>query len=139
MAFRENLIYLRSAHNLTQERLAVLLGVSRQAISKWESGKAYPEMDKLLTMSEVFNCSLDVLVRGDVREDSPTAQDKRATLAENRTGVMKRASQAIKKSLGVAGSSSPQVSQDTMNIGVVSRGVLHLEWEPVLRVLQLRS
>lgn len=65
-------------------------------------------MDKLLTMSEVFNCPLDVLVRGDVREDSPTAQDKRATLAENRTGVMKRASQIIKKSLGVAGSSSPQ-------------------------------
>lgn len=40
MSFRENLQYLRSSRGLTQERLAVLLGVSRQAISKWESDRA---------------------------------------------------------------------------------------------------
>ena len=48
MSFRTNLQYLRAQRNMTQERLAMLLGVSRQAISKWESEKAYPEMDKLL-------------------------------------------------------------------------------------------
>ena len=41
MSFRANLQYLRAQRNLTQERLAMLLGVSRQAISKWESEKAY--------------------------------------------------------------------------------------------------
>lgn len=46
MSFRENLQYLRGTRNMTQEQLAMLLGVSRQAISKWESEKAYPEMDK---------------------------------------------------------------------------------------------
>lgn len=42
--------YLRGSRNMTQEQLAMLLGVSRQAISKWESEKAYPEMDKLLML-----------------------------------------------------------------------------------------
>ena len=43
MSFRENLQYLRGTRNMTQEQLAMLLGVSRQAISKWESEKAYPD------------------------------------------------------------------------------------------------
>ena len=44
----------------------MLLGVSRQAISKWESEKAYPEMDKLLMICDLFGCTLDDLVLGDV-------------------------------------------------------------------------
>ena len=50
MSFKENLQYLRGSRNMTQEQLAMLLGVSRQAISKWESEKASPEMDKLLML-----------------------------------------------------------------------------------------
>ena len=67
MSFRDNLQYLRAQRNFTQERFAMLLGVSRQAISKWESGKAYPEMDKLLMICDLFGCTLDDLVLGDVR------------------------------------------------------------------------
>ena len=52
---------------MTQEQLAMLLGVSRQAISKWESEKAYPEMDKLLMLCDMFGVTLDDLVMGDVR------------------------------------------------------------------------
>lgn len=48
MSFRANLIHLRAANNMTQEQLAMLLGVSRQSVTKWESEKSYPEMDKLL-------------------------------------------------------------------------------------------
>ncbi|NEG96212.1 helix-turn-helix domain-containing protein [Bifidobacterium sp. SMB2] len=66
MTFRTNLQYLRSRRNMTQEQLAMLLGVSRQAISKWESEKAYPEMDKLLAICDLFGCTLDDLVLGDV-------------------------------------------------------------------------
>lgn len=66
MSFRTNLQYLRAQRNMTQEQLAMLLGVSRQAISKWESEKAYPEMDKLLMICDLFGCTLDDLVLGDV-------------------------------------------------------------------------
>lgn len=67
MSFRGNLQYLRAQRNMTQEQLAMLLGVSRQAISKWESDKAYPEMDKLLMICDLFGVTLDDLVIGDVR------------------------------------------------------------------------
>ena len=53
MSFKENLQYLRGSRNMTQEQLAMLLGVSRQAISKWESEKAYPEMDRLLMLCDL--------------------------------------------------------------------------------------
>mgnify|MGYP001511869905 CR=1 FL=1 len=48
MGFRENLQHLRATRNMTQEQLAMLLGVSRQSVTKWEAAKSYPEMDKLL-------------------------------------------------------------------------------------------
>ena len=64
MSFRANLQYLRAQRNMPQEQLAMLLGVSRQAISKWESEKAYPEMDKLLMICDLFGCTLDERERG---------------------------------------------------------------------------
>ena len=81
MSFRTNLQALRSQRNMTQEQLAMLVGVSRQSVSKWESDKAYPEMDKLLAICDLFGCTLDDLVLGDVRRpgsgryDDPKPQD----------------------------------------------------------------
>ena len=53
--FSENLKRIRKENNLSQEQLADELGVSRQAISKWESSVAYPEMDKIITLSTCNN------------------------------------------------------------------------------------
>ena len=72
MSFRDNLLHLRATNNMTQEQLAVLLGVSRQAVTKWESEKSYPEMDKLLKLCQIFNCTLDELVQGDLTANEPT-------------------------------------------------------------------
>lgn len=66
MSFRDNLLYLRASHDLTQEQLAEQLGVSRQSVAKWESDKSYPEMDKLICMCQIFDCTLDDLVQGDL-------------------------------------------------------------------------
>lgn len=66
MNFRDNLVHLRAVNNMTQEQLAMLLGVSRQSVAKWEAGKSYPEMDKLISLCQVFNCTLDELVQGDL-------------------------------------------------------------------------
>lgn len=66
MSFSENLQFLRKQQNMTQEQLAEDLGVSRQAVSKWESAQSYPEMDKLLQMCRMFACDMDTLVQKDV-------------------------------------------------------------------------
>ena len=68
MSFRDNLQHLRATRNMTQEQLAMLLGVSRQSVSKWEAERAYPEMDKLLRLCALFECTLDELVCGDLTE-----------------------------------------------------------------------
>ena len=71
MSFRNNLQALRAERNMTQEQLAMLLGVSRQSVTKWEAERSYPEMDKLLKMCDIFECSLDDLVKGDLTGRSP--------------------------------------------------------------------
>ena len=62
MSFGENLQQLRRQHQLSQEGLAEMLGVSRQAVSKWELGEGYPEVDKLLLLSKTLDASLDSLL-----------------------------------------------------------------------------
>lgn len=71
MSFRDNLVHLRASHNMTQEQLAMLLGVSRQSVTKWESERSYPEMDKLLKLCQIFDCTLDDLVQGDLTDRAP--------------------------------------------------------------------
>ena len=70
MTLGEKLSKLRKENNYTQEQLADVLGVSRQAISKWESNLTYPETDKLIRMSELFNCSLDYMLKDTEETDS---------------------------------------------------------------------
>lgn len=78
MTFGERLYELRNKNNLSQEDLAEVLDVSRQSISKWENDKAYPEMTRLLFMSDYFDVSLDYLMRGikkENNEEKVTADD----------------------------------------------------------------
>jgi len=65
MALSEKLYTLRKKSGLSQEQLAEQLSVSRQAISKWESGQSVPESDKLLAISNYFDISLDYLMKED--------------------------------------------------------------------------
>ena len=55
MRFSEKLPKLRKNNNLSQEQLAEQLGVSRQAVSKWEAGNSYPDMEKMLQMCQILN------------------------------------------------------------------------------------
>ena len=75
--FSENLKKIRKDNNLSQEQLADELGVSRQAISKWESSVAYPEMDKIITLCEKFNLKLDDLLHKDIREIKSEEESKK--------------------------------------------------------------
>lgn len=64
----ENLKKIRKENNLSQEDLASILGVSRQAISKWESKVSYPEMDKIVLLCKKFNLNIDDLLHKDIKE-----------------------------------------------------------------------
>ena len=69
MSFSDNLKQIRKNYNLSQEELAEMLDVSRQAISKWEQGQGYPEVEKLLLLSSKLNISLDALMSGETNYD----------------------------------------------------------------------
>ena len=66
MAFSDNLQLLRTRQGQTQEQLAEALEVSRQSVSKWESGQSYPEMDTILRICDLYGVDLDTLMRGSV-------------------------------------------------------------------------
>ena len=76
MNFSDNLKKIRKEHNLSQEQVAELLGVSRQSVSKWESGGAYPEMDKMLQLCKIFNLNIDELLNQDIKEVNNNKQAK---------------------------------------------------------------
>ena len=69
MDFSEKLLTLRKANDMTQEQLAEKLDVSRQSISKWESGQATPELEKIVAMSAVFNVTTDYLLKSSEIDD----------------------------------------------------------------------
>lgn len=74
LSLGQNLYTLRKQRGYSQEYIASVLGVSRQAVSKWESDAACPEMEKLLSLCELLGVSLDELVRGrapDAGEGAP--------------------------------------------------------------------
>ncbi len=70
MSFAENLKQLRKEKQLSQEELAEILDVSRQAISKWEQGIGYPEVEKLLLLSSKLNISLDSLMLTEIAQET---------------------------------------------------------------------
>ena len=65
MEFAEKILTLRKSNDLTQEELAEKLNVSRQSVSKWESGQAVPELEKIVALSSVFNVTTDYLLKPD--------------------------------------------------------------------------
>lgn len=77
MNFCNNLQKLRKNKNISQEQLAEELGVSRQAVSKWESGASYPEMDKLVLLCKIFNCNLDDLINKDMSQIEDLSSSKK--------------------------------------------------------------
>ena len=87
MALSEKLYTLRKKSGLSQEQLAEQLKVSRQAISKWESGTSSPESDKLIAISRYFNVSLDHLMKEDDNgpENTPPTEQRGPAQAANRT------------------------------------------------------
>lgn len=67
--FKENLIHLRKIKQMTQEDVAEIAGVSRQAVAKWESGETIPDLEKCRLLAEAFEVSLDDLANFEPEEN----------------------------------------------------------------------
>ncbi len=91
MNLPQNLQYLRKRDKITQEDLADKLGVSRQSVSKWETGEAYPETDKLILICDLFGTTLDELIRGDLTASAAPAAKACTGDYARRTDVFSRA------------------------------------------------
>jgi len=98
MKFGENLKNLRKQIGLSQESLAERIGVSRQSVSKWECGEAYPEMTNILCLCKIFHCKLNDLVHKDLADLNSLdaeVQMKIVKLNEEKQRKMKYLSKAI--------------------------------------------
>ena len=67
--FKDNLVQLRKMNKMTQEGIAEKLGVTRQAVAKWEAGETVPDLDKCRLLAELFGVSLDDLANYEPEEN----------------------------------------------------------------------
>lgn len=110
MSFGENLQMIRKKNQLSQEALADMLGVSRQAVSKWELGEGYPEVDKLVLLSKKLNVSLDSLLGGEIT--SAVSAEGRSSamirITSPHEGVIINASRVTRSQQLMGGKNSPK-------------------------------
>lgn len=109
MKLNEKILYYRKAARLSQEELAGQVGVSRQAVSKWELGDATPEVDKLLSLARAFGVTTDELLSEREpplsREQERPYQEKlrQGTLPPQSDGRASHAGDAVEKTTGLIG------------------------------------
>ena len=78
MKFNEKLIKLRKENKLTQDKLAEKINISRQSISKWENGHGYPDIENLIKISDLYNLSLDELLKDDKKLEKKIIKDSKS-------------------------------------------------------------
>ena len=79
MNLADNLKKIRKDNNLSQEQLAEKLNVSRQSVSKWESGLSYPEMDKVIQICNLFNLNINELINENISEVNEVKESQNRT------------------------------------------------------------
>ena len=98
MKFGDNLKSIRKSKKMSQEDLAEKVNVSRQSVSKWETGEAYPEMNNILELCKIFNCKINDLVHKDMSDISSLDEEivmKVAKLNEKKQKQVKALSHTI--------------------------------------------
>ena len=111
MGFAENLKEIRTKRSLSQEELAEMLGVSRQAVSKWEQGSGYPEVETLLLLSRKLNISLDRLMDTEVNQSAASevpAATGMIVITSPHENVMLSCSKVLSSGKFFGGKASPQ-------------------------------
>lgn len=126
MTTGEKIAKHRRERNMTQEQLADLMGVSRQAVSKWESDIAFPETEKLIQLCKLFDCSADYLLKPEIEEPAQTAPPPRS-LGGKLTSFEYVSKRTVKGIPLVHVSFAPQKSaHGIIAVGFRARGIVSL-------------
>ena len=123
MSFADNLKKIRKDRGLSQEELAEMMEVSRQAVSKWEQGSGYPEVEKLLLLSTKLNISLDSLMASEIaREHDNSNPDITGTIVikSNYENVIATCYKVLSSGKMRGGKNSPQYALFGISSGVTS-------------------
>lgn len=107
MNLSEKIIALRKKQGWSQEELAGRLEISRQSISKWESGASTPELDKIVRLSELFGVTADYLLKEGVEEEVATAGNAQQ---EEKPTMRKVSSQEAQEFLTLNKASAPKIA-----------------------------
>ncbi|MBE6901552.1 MAG: helix-turn-helix transcriptional regulator [Ruminococcaceae bacterium] len=124
MTLGEKLAMYRKQNNYTQEQLAELLGVSRQAISKWESDLAFPETEKLIKLSDMYGCSLDYLLKDKEPAQEKVFEEKRTAPALNELYFERKSARTVRGiPLWHINVGAGRTATGIFALGLVARGV----------------
>lgn len=105
MELANNLKYYREKAGFTQEQVANELRITRQSISRWENGKSYPDLDNLVLISELYQVSIDHLIKENeelfkkIDQNAQEIQDKKQKLREIEQEVLQITSKEKDESL----------------------------------------
>ena len=110
MSFSDNLKAIRKQKKMSQEELAEMLDVSRQAVSKWELGDGYPEAEKLLIIAGKLNVSLDALMDTEIVNTAVNKHNApgQITITSPYEGVIVRCNKVVKSQKFKGGKASPK-------------------------------
>lgn len=107
MILADKIIYLRKKSGWSQEQLAEQLDISRQSVSKWESGTSIPDLDKIIKMSTIFGVSTDYLLKDEIEEvtlskEDITQQDNSRTISLEEANTYMDLARMLSKKIAVA-------------------------------------
>lgn len=123
MSFAENLQRIRKEKHLSQEELAEILEVSRQAVSKWEQGTGFPEVEKLLVLSHELNISLDSLMAAEIAQGKGAGPGKvtgMITISSPHEHVIVKCRQVMSLPKFKGGKNSPQYALFAVSDNAIS-------------------
>lgn len=121
MNFSNQLKKYRKRHHFSQEKLAEKIYVSRQTISNWENGKTYPDIQHLITLSLLFDVSVDELLKGDVETMKQTVEGRKQFAGNTQTLFMSFAALIILVGVMLL---SEQFGTATLSAMLVAGGIM---------------
>ena len=137
MTFKEKIVILRKTKGLTQDEFAKAVGVSRQAVYKWESGQSYPEVAKLLEIKALFAISIDDLLDDSFEvalpekkkrrrapkavEAAPAVEVEAAPVAEEAPAVEEAPAAEVEAAPAVEQTPAPEAEEKAEKRGFFSR------------------